>query len=137
MNFSKRYAMNVFYQIQFSKPPNLEHSISIEKNLSNKFEAIFYPFHLFHGGEKLHPHPSGIAHDPAIRAPAVVKFLLAHNARGARPHLRSQTVAKWSARERERERAPTRRYGSVGRGVVRRLHHWRRTRARGSTRTRW
>lgn len=39
MNFSKRYAMNVFYQIQFSKPPNLEHSISIEKNLSNKFEA--------------------------------------------------------------------------------------------------
>lgn len=104
MNFSKRYAMNVFYQIQFSKPPNLEHSISIEKNLSNKFEAIFHPFHLFHGGEKLHPHPSGIAHDPAIRAPAVVKFLLAHNARGARPHLRSQTVAKWSARERERER---------------------------------
>lgn len=39
MNFSKRYAMNVFYQIQFSKPPNLEHSISIPFCLKKTFQT--------------------------------------------------------------------------------------------------
>lgn len=97
--------INVFYQIQFSIS-NLQHSISIEKNLSNKFEAIFHPFHLLHGGEKLHPHPSGIAHDPAIRAPAVVKFLLAHNAHAPTCGPKRSPSGRLES-EREREGANT------------------------------
>ena len=104
------------------------------KQIRNNFPSPSTPFHLCHGAEKFHPHPSGIPQRStripriAIKAPAVVKFLLAYNAARkrwrprARPHLTvpngRQVVASTNdgsrasendrEREKERERDETR-----------------------------